>query len=110
MAGGLGRYLGIDAVVVRLAFVVLAIASFGIGLLLYILAWILIPEEREGDPLGPPPAPERRVDVWVIVGVGLIGIGAILLINRLFPGFDRVTAPLILIALGAAVLVQGLRR
>ena len=44
VCGGLGDYLGIDPVIVRLLWA-LSIFGFGTGLLLYILAWILIPEE-----------------------------------------------------------------
>jgi phage shock protein C len=108
VAGGIARYLGVDSLVVRIAFVILAFPLP--GLLLYILGWIFIPEEREGEPVGPRPHPERNVDLWVVVGVGLVALGTILLIDRLIPWFDRVIWPLVLIAIGAAVLVQGTRR
>lgn len=110
VAGGLARYLGIDPLVVRIAFVILAFPLP--GLLLYILGWIFIPEEREGEPVGarPPSRGERGVDLWIVVGVGLVALGTILLIDRLIPWFDRVVWPLVLIAIGAAVLVQGTRR
>ena len=56
VCGGLGRYLGVDPVLLRIAFVVLAVAG-GSGILLYIVAWILIQEEAEGDQLvGTPPS------------------------------------------------------
>lgn len=45
VAAGLGSYLGIDAVIVRLLFVILTITS-GIGILLYILLWLLVPEAK----------------------------------------------------------------
>lgn len=109
VAGGLGRYLGIDPVVLRIAFVILAFAG-GSGVLLYILGWILIPEERAGEPVGALARPERHVDLWLVVGVGLVSLGIILLIDRLIPWFDRVTGPLILVAIGVAVLVQSTRR
>ena len=106
----MARYLGIDALIVRIAFVLLALPLPGI--LLYVLGWIFIPEEREGEPVGPPPRPraERGIDIWMVIGVGLVGLGTILLIDRVVPWFDRVLGPLILIAIGAAVLVQGTRR
>lgn len=44
VAGGLGDYLGIDPVILRILFVVLAVFG-GSGLLLYLVAWLLIPEE-----------------------------------------------------------------
>ena len=50
MAGacsGLGEYAGIDPTVVRLIFVALALVTFGVFVLAYLAAWIVIPEEGE---------------------------------------------------------------
>jgi phage shock protein PspC (stress-responsive transcriptional regulator) len=44
VAGGLARYFGIDAVIVRIAFVVLAFVG-GAGIPLYLAGLLLIPEE-----------------------------------------------------------------
>jgi phage shock protein C len=44
IAGGLGEYFQVDPVIVRLLWVLLGFAG-GNGVLLYIIAWILIPEE-----------------------------------------------------------------
>ena len=44
VAGGLAAYFDIDPVLVRLAFVALALAG-GPGLILYIILWILTPED-----------------------------------------------------------------
>jgi phage shock protein PspC (stress-responsive transcriptional regulator) len=44
VAAGLARYLGVDVMLVRLAFVVLAIAG-GAGIPLYLAGLLLIPEE-----------------------------------------------------------------
>jgi len=43
---GLSFYLGIDAVWVRLIFVLLAIFGNGFGLLLYVILWVLVPLAR----------------------------------------------------------------
>jgi len=42
VCGGLGEWLEIDPVFIRLAFVLLALAG-GLGVLLYVLLWILVP-------------------------------------------------------------------
>lgn len=107
VCGGLGRYLGIDPVLLRIAFVLLLVTG-GAGFLLYVIAWIAIPEEAEGEDLGP--APEPRGDLWWFIGVGLIALGGVLLIDRLVPWFDRIVAPLVLVAVGVAVLYRGTRR
>jgi len=51
--GGLGPYLGVDPVVLRVVFIVLAIAGFGPLVVAYIIAALLVPEE----PLAASPAP-----------------------------------------------------
>jgi phage shock protein C len=43
---GLGRYFGVDANLVRLAFGVLTV-FYGLGILGYLIAWVILPEEDE---------------------------------------------------------------
>lgn len=47
VCGGLGRYFDIDPTLVRLIFILLAIAG-GSGLIIYIILAIIIPKEAEG--------------------------------------------------------------
>jgi len=50
VCGGLGAYFGIDANLVRLVFVLLAFLN-GIGVILYLAMWLLVPlEGSEGQP------------------------------------------------------------
>lgn len=44
VCSGLGEYFNIDPVIVRILFVVLTVMN-GIGILIYILLWIMVPEE-----------------------------------------------------------------
>lgn len=46
VAGGLGSYLAIDPLVVRVIFVLLALID-GIGLLAYLVMWLVMPPERQ---------------------------------------------------------------
>jgi phage shock protein PspC (stress-responsive transcriptional regulator) len=46
VCAGLADYLGIDATLIRLAFAALTIFG-GAGVLLYLIAWALVPEEGE---------------------------------------------------------------
>jgi phage shock protein C len=105
VCAGLGRYLGLDPVLLRIAFVVLAIAGGG-GVLLYILGWILIPEERGGEPLGTA-RPSSIETTRLIVGGTLIAIGTILLLNITLPRIGRYFWPLALIAIGVAIVLQS---
>lgn len=104
MCGGLGRYLQVDPVLLRIALVILTVSG-GLGVLLYIVAVILIPEQQEGEDLGP--APEARGDLWMYVGVGLIALGSVLLVDQLVPWFDRIVGPLVLVAIGIGIVFRG---
>jgi phage shock protein C len=44
---GLARYLNADATLIRVLFVVLALLG-GPGIVIYLLMWILVPEEPQG--------------------------------------------------------------
>jgi phage shock protein C len=104
VCGGLGRYLQVDPVLLRIALVILTVSG-GLGVLLYIVAVILIPEQQEGEDLGP--APEARGDLWMYIGVGLIALGSILLVDQLVPWFDRIVGPLVLVAIGIGIVFRG---
>jgi phage shock protein PspC (stress-responsive transcriptional regulator) len=43
ICGGLGNYLGTDPTVIRLVFVLLAV--LGPGVIIYLIAWLVVPEE-----------------------------------------------------------------
>ena len=47
VCGGLSAYSDIDPNLIRILWVVLTLLSVGIGVVAYIVAWILIPEEPE---------------------------------------------------------------
>jgi phage shock protein C len=49
VCGGLATYFTVDPTLVRVLFVVLAVAG-GPGILAYVLLWILVPEEPQGPP------------------------------------------------------------
>ncbi|MBI3194530.1 MAG: PspC domain-containing protein [Ignavibacteriae bacterium] len=46
VCGGVAKYLGIDSTIVRIVYLILVFASFGWGLLLYIILTLLMPEEK----------------------------------------------------------------
>jgi phage shock protein C len=111
VAGGLGRYFGIDPTLVRIAFVLLLFAG-GSGLLLYVIGWIVMPEERPGDAVGPPPQQRVPAAGTELVGLILLVVGAFLLLRVLVPDVfaGRYIWPLALIVLGLALLLRGGRR
>ncbi len=45
VAAGVADYLGVDVTIVRIVLAVLTVVSGGVGVLLYVAGWLLIPEE-----------------------------------------------------------------
>lgn len=52
VCSGIGDYIGMDANIVRLLVVLLAVFGGGAGVALYIAGWLLIPEEGATDSVG----------------------------------------------------------
>ena len=135
VAAGFGRYLDVDPVLVRLAFVVLCFAN-GLGLLLYLASWALIPKDGlaavgpasvEGAFAGAREAAEGAARVIgrsaedaggarLVIGYGLIALGVVLLLHNLdwirWPSWARfeVLWPLILVGMGAGLLHRSVRK
>jgi phage shock protein C len=108
VCGGLGRYLGVDPVLLRIATVVLALAN-GLGLIAYVIAWIVIPEERSGQPAAGARPPRQEMG-RLVLGGSLVVLGLVLLLDRLAPDLQRLFWPLAVVAAGAAIMLVGLRR
>ncbi|MEA2433661.1 MAG: hypothetical protein QOG54_1118 [Actinomycetota bacterium] len=78
VASGLADYTGMDPVIFRIIFVALAIAG-GSGLLLYLLAWLVIPDETESEPVGQRLIERVKDSRWL--GMVAIVIGVLIVIN-----------------------------
>lgn len=136
VAAGFGRYLDVDPVLVRLAFVVLCFAN-GLGLLLYLASWALIPKEgvvaavgpasMEGAFAGARDAAEEAARAIgrsaeeagggrLVIGYALIALGVVLLLHNLdwirWPSWARfeVLWPLILVGMGGGLVHRSVRR
>ncbi len=48
VCGGLGEHFDVDPTVIRLVWAVVTILSVGFGIIVYIVAWILMPESPDG--------------------------------------------------------------
>ncbi|MEA2228287.1 MAG: hypothetical protein QOF04_1917 [Solirubrobacteraceae bacterium] len=71
VCGGLARYFGIDPVIVRVAAVALVFAG-GAGLLAYLAAWLLVPDEAAGAERGPGRAATVAGAVLLVFAVATI--------------------------------------
>jgi len=134
VAAGFGRYLDVDPVLVRLAFVILLFAN-GLGLLLYLASWALMPKEglAAGSPgvgdafAGARDAAEEAAraisrsaedagGARLVIGYGLMALGVVLLLNNLdwirWPHWARfeVLWPIVLVGMGAGLVHRSLRR
>ena len=50
VCAGIAKYMGWDVALVRVGYVLLSIASIGFpGLLVYLIMWIVVPEEQPGS-------------------------------------------------------------
>jgi phage shock protein C len=51
VCGGLGEYADIDPALIRIFLVILIVFSWGMFLLIYIIAWIIVPPAPDDYPL-----------------------------------------------------------
>ncbi|MCK4426989.1 MAG: PspC domain-containing protein [candidate division Zixibacteria bacterium] len=108
VCGGLGEYLNVDPTIMRLAAVLLVFAD-GIGLIAYIIAWIIVPRNpaMEAEVV----APERSELNRLLPGLALIIVGSIFLLNNVIPWFHFGRLwPLVLIVLGIVILAKAQKK
>lgn len=63
VAGGLAEHVGVDPTLVRLLFVVLAIFGQGIGVLAYVLLWIVVPQGPAATDVSVDDLPRSAADI-----------------------------------------------
>ena len=106
VCGGIGEYFQIDPVIIRI-FAVLLIFADGIGLLAYIVAWIIMPQYPIGADV-PPPRPVKRKHHWgtLLPGLILLVVGVLFLMDGMFWWFDfwDILWPAILIVVGLLLI------
>lgn len=133
VAAGLADYLNADAALIRIAWAVLVVVTGGAALILYIIAWVVVPEKPEGlgsaaepstDPVtgevvapaaSSTPASARSAGsggtAGVVVGIGLVLVGIWFLLREYLPEIDwGLIWPLVLVGIGAVVVVTSFRR
>ncbi len=136
VCGGVAAYLRIDATIIRLLFVLMALGS-GAGVFIYVVLWFVLPAEgaaattsldaniRAGaeelaerartlgaDLRSPDSGTNRRG--LMVVGAGLVLVGAIIFLNNLdvpWLAWLKVDLlwPLVLVAAGVLVIVRYMR-
>ena len=107
VCGGLGRYLAIDPVLLRILTVVLVFA--GVGLVAYVVAWLLIPEEPADAPVASAD-PETRHRVVVILGAVLVAVGGLMVLRSFMPWMHSALFWPLLVIGGGILLIVSARR
>lgn len=134
VCGGLGEYLNLDPVLVRVIFVVLAFFH-GFGLILYVIMLVIVPQKPIVWQMPGETAPidtstnvstdeVQQSTVFetsqlkqepskgkVIAGIVLIVLGVVFLFENIWPFFDfEDFFPLILVGIGIVILWNALRK
>ncbi len=127
---GLGKYLNIDPIIIRIFFVLLTLTS-GFGVLLYLILWIVMPREDKVlmeniEPLKPEDIGERaklmgseikevtsssNPNLPIYIGVGLVILGGFAALKVLdiewVQIINNMLWPALLVLAGIVLLVRG---
>ena len=85
VAGGLGRYFDLSPAVFRLGFVILTLLG-GAGILVYLTAVLVIPQEGSEQSIAERVLSERRDRPWPLIGLGMVGVAVAVLLSRAAAG------------------------
>jgi phage shock protein C len=131
VAAGLAGYLNADPALIRIAWAILVVVTGGAALIVYIVCWVVVPEEPEAAPVepatdpvtgevitpaaAPPTSPAASGSsggtAGVVVGIGLVVIGVWFLLREYLPDINwGLLWPLVLVGIGALILFTSLRR
>ncbi len=103
VAGGLGRYIGVEPNFFRIAFVVLTLFG-GSGVVIYLAAWLLLPTDEDTDPT---PLTLTSNTPALVIGFIVLSLGALGLVEGDTWGLEAsIVIPAVLILAGLWVLNQ----
>lgn len=100
--GGLAEYFNIDSTLLRLIYVFLCFVSAKGAFLLYIILYIVIPEEEKESE-------GKKYEGRMLLGITLIFIGIVLFLNELYHFLTYTMIwSLLLILLGVYLILKGI--
>jgi len=119
VASGIAKYFNVDPLIIRLIFVAIVFAG-GLGILAYIICFLLMPKKYINDNFQSAEIqeensftehtnlPREKNNKSVILGATFIILGLFFLVEKFVPIFSfNNYYPLLMIAIGAAFLVQA---
>ena len=132
VCAGLGSFLGIDPILIRVFFIVWTVLG-EFSVLIYILLWVIVPSDSSSDADGAfqindlgtrfqqmgreigEIARQPNSELIIFTGVGLIAWGVYYLAHRLVPNLDlwvysQYLWPALLIVAGAFVIIRTTRK
>jgi phage shock protein PspC (stress-responsive transcriptional regulator) len=103
VCAGLGRYFDLSPAIYRIAFVALALAG-GTGILIYLAAWAVMPDEGAEDSWASGVLRRHRDHPSRLIGLGLIGFAIVLALSeaRFWPSPGNLWLALALLVVGIA--------
>jgi phage shock protein PspC (stress-responsive transcriptional regulator) len=115
VCGGIADYLNVDPTAVRVGWILLSILPFIPGIILYIIAWFVIPKQPAGEQ--PKSAPASSLTVTAFMGFFFVAIGALIFLGNLdvldweeWWDFSwEFVLPLVLIAVGVFFITRPAR-
>lgn len=109
VAAGLANYFGIDVVLVRALFLLLAVA--GVGVPLYVVLYFLMPQAETGDAVRFPPGSRGQRTARLFAGTVIVALGIGLLVFQLVPVLYWWNAlPVAVASAGLLLIVFGVIR
>ena len=103
VAGGLGRYFNVNPILYRVGFVVLTLLG-GAGLLIYVAAALVIPNEGDKDSLAADVLRNHRQRPVAVVGLALVAIAGIALLSHFSLHFHNDAVWVVVLVVGALLL------
>jgi signal transduction histidine kinase len=103
ICGGLSHTTGIDVTILRIGFVLIGLAS-GVPVLVYALAWLIVPIEGESTNIFSRAINDRRGIRLVIAVVPLV-IGTQIVVSVLHIGFVGIVSWPVFLAAGVTILI-----
>ncbi len=119
VAAGLAEYFNLDIILIRVLFIILTFFN-GIGIILYIILWIVVPEQpieqynfsyqaKTEPPAEDPEVVHKRSYLRnngrTIAGVVLIVMGLVFLLENIIPSFSFADVfPVVIIIVGVSLI------